>query len=395
MLGGEIAGLIFMRSWLAALALACALATVLPMEANAQNAQAQQEHAAFHAIDFDWKDASRGRAVPARLYWPTGTSLGRVPLIIFSHGMGGSRNGYTYLAARWAAHGIASLHVQHIGSDAALWRGNPFELVGRLQAATRDDEAAARVGDLRFALDQMLLFSTGPYARFIDVRRIVVAGHSYGANTALLTVGARVIRDGRWLDFRDRRFKAAIVISAPPFYGENDLSNVLANISVPTLHVTATQDVIKIPGFYSNARDRVAIFEAIANRRKLLIMFQGGSHSIFTDRALTGGPGLNPKVKEATGELTLAFLDYAFAGDSRGLAQWSVDWQDILAQPTMRHAMPISGASGSAVWQDNMPATAAEKGGAITGERQNSYSLGGGARRAAAEIDGSASALRQ
>ncbi|MBH5384883.1 acetylhydrolase [Bradyrhizobium sp. CNPSo 4019] len=385
-----------MKSWLAAMALACAIAMVLPQGANAQNAQVQQEHTAFRAIDFDWRDTSRSREIPARLYWPTEVSPGRVPLIVFSHGMGGSRNGYTYLAARWAAHGIASLHVQHIGSDASLWRGNPFELVGRLQAATRDDEAAARVGDLRFALDQMLLFATGPYARFIDMRRVAVAGHSYGANTALLTVGARVIRDGRWLNFRDRRFKAAIVISAPPFYGESDLSSVLANVAVPTLHVTATQDVIKIPGFYSSARDRVAIFDAIANRRKLLVMFRGGSHSIFTDRALTGGPGLNPKVKEATGELTLAFLDYAFAGDSRSLAQWSVDWQDILAEPTMRNAMPTSGASARADWQDNMPATAAETGRAMTGEQQKSYPpLGGAARRAAAEIDSSASALHR
>ncbi|WP_244521545.1 alpha/beta hydrolase family protein [Bradyrhizobium sp. DOA9] len=386
-----------MRSWLAAMALACAVAMALPEAANAQNAQVQQEHAAFRAVDFDWVDASRGREVPARLYWPTEASPGRVPLIIFSHGMGGSRNGYTYLAARWAAHGIASLHVQHIGSDTSLWRGNPFELVGRLQAATRDDEAAARVGDLRFALDQMLLFATGPYARFIDMRRIVVAGHSYGANTALLTVGARVVRDGRWLDFRDRRIKAAIVISAPPFYGEKDLSSVLANIAVPTLHVTATQDVIKIPGFYSAARDRVAIFEAIGNRRKLLVMFRGGSHSMFTDRALTGGPGLNPKVKEATGDLTLAFLDYAFAGDSKGLAQWSVDWQDILAAPTARNSIPISGAVVRPDWQDNsMRASSAEKSRILTSERQGSYPpLGAGARQATADIDWSASVLHR
>ena len=382
-----------MRSWLAAMALACSVAMALPEGANAQNAQVQQEHAAFRAIDFDWIDSSRGREVPARLYWPTEASPGRVPLIIFSHGMGGSRNGYTYLAARWAAHGIASLHVQHIGSDTSLWRGSPFELVGRLQAATRDDEAAARVRDLRFALDQMLLFATGPYARFIDTRRIVVAGHSYGANTALLTVGARVIRDGRWLDFRDRRFKAAIVISAPPFYGEKDLSSVLANIAVPTLHVTATQAVIKIPGLYSAARDRVAIFEAIGNRRKLLVMFRGGSHSIFTDRGLTGGPGLNPKVKEATGELTLAFLDYAFAGDSKGLAQWSVDWQDILAMPTTRNVIPISGAVIRPDWHDNVRATSAEKGRAMTSEQQRSYSpVVAGTRQATADIDWSASA---
>ncbi len=49
-----------------------------------------------------------------------------MPLVVFSHGIGGSRQGYSYLGKHWSARGVASLHVQHIGSDAALWRGNPF-----------------------------------------------------------------------------------------------------------------------------------------------------------------------------------------------------------------------------------------------------------------------------
>jgi predicted dienelactone hydrolase len=277
-----------MRPQLNAILLACVIVTALPAKgADAQVTFTQQEVAPFRTIDFNWVDSRRGRRVPVRLYWPADVSSGRVPLIVFSHGMGGSRNGYTYLATRWAAHGIASLHVQHTGSDSALWFGNPFGLVDRLQAATHDSEAAARVGDLRFALDRILSKGTGPYAGLIDRHRIIAAGHSYGANTALLTVGARVFRNGRWLDVRDRRYMAAIVISAPRFYGETDLASVLAKIAVPTLHVTATEDIIRIPGFYSPAGDRVAIFNAIANSRKLLAVFRGGSHSMFTDRPLT------------------------------------------------------------------------------------------------------------
>lgn len=326
-----------MRSWLSAMLLVFSIAAVFPSsEAIAQTALENGERATIRAFDLDWFDNSRARKVPARLYWPAQASK-PVPLIVFSHGLGGSRNGYTYLAARWAAHGIASLHVQHTGSDSALWSGNPLGIVDRLQSAAGDHEAAARVGDLRFALDQ-ILSSSSPYARLIDSQRIVAAGHSYGANTSLLTVGARVVRDGRWLDFRDRRYRAAIVISAPQFYGEKDLAGVLAHVGVPTLHITATQDVIKIPGFYSSAGDRIAIFNAVANPRKVLAVFRGGSHSIFTDRPLTGGPGLNPMVKDATGDLTLAFLDYAFAGDGSGIRQWTLAWQDILAQPANRAA---------------------------------------------------------
>ena len=40
-----------------------------------------------------------------------------VPLVVFSHGIGGSRLGYTWLGRNFARHGIASLHLQHVGSD--------------------------------------------------------------------------------------------------------------------------------------------------------------------------------------------------------------------------------------------------------------------------------------
>ncbi len=298
--------------------------------------------AAFDVVDFDWVDVSRARPVPARLYWPANVSSGRVPLIVFSHGMGGSRSGYTYLARRWAAQGVASLHVQHIGSDSSLWHGNPFTIADRVQDATRDSEAAARVRDLRFALDRVLSKESGPHAVLVDRRRIVAAGYSYGANTALLAVGARVVRNGRWLGFRDPRYSAAIVISAPPFYGETDLTGVLAKITVPTLHVTATEDVIAIPGFRSPPTDRIAIFSATPGKRNLLAVFQGASHGVFSDRPFAGGPRLNRQVKRATADLTLAFLDQTFEGDPTGLTRWSLAWSDILAQPPVSTVLPVA-----------------------------------------------------
>jgi len=368
-----------MRRKLNAVLLACVIATALPAkEVAAQTAFAQQEVAPFQTVDFDWVDASRGRPVPARMYWPAAAPVGRVPLIVFSHGIGGTRNGYTYLARQWAAHGIASLHVQHNGSDSGVWFGNPFGIVNRLQAAAQDGEAAARAVDLRFALDS-ILSNRSPYAAYIDPRRIIAAGHSYGANTTLLTVGARVIRNGRWVQFRDPRYRAAIVISAPPFYGEKNLAGVLANISVPTLHVTSTEDVIRIPGYYSPASDRVAIFNAVANPRKLLAVFQGGSHSMFTDRPLVGGPALNPKVKEATAELTLAFLDYAFGGQVNGLSHWSANWQDLLARPPA--SMAVAATSAQKLLQ---PATAVMPGAAITQVRAEGRIAAGEGRSGAA-----------
>jgi dienelactone hydrolase len=302
-----------------------------PPSAVAEADQAASADARVRVLDFDWHDAARGRAVPVRLYLPDDAAATPRPLVVFSHGIGGSRNGYSYLGRHWAGQGYASLHLQHVGSDRTLWSGNPLGLAGRLQAAAQDSEATARVRDLSFALDQLL---AGPLAPRIDARRIVAAGHSYGANTTLLAAGAQVQRDGQPVQLRDARIRAAIVISAPPFYGEAAPAEVLGHVGVPSLHITATEDVIRVPGHYSPAEDRVAVFEATGGPAKALAVFAGGSHSIFTDRAGTGGALLNPQVKAATQALSTAFLRSVFDGDPGALRLAAQRFGGLLARFT-------------------------------------------------------------
>ncbi|SFU86178.1 Predicted dienelactone hydrolase [Methylobacterium sp. 174MFSha1.1] len=282
-------------------------------------------------IDFEWVDTARDRVVPARLYWPAAsTRTGPVPLVVFSHGLGGSRKSYSYLGEGWSARGVASLHIQHVGSDETLWQGNPLMLLDRLGGAADEREAIARTRDVSFGLDR-LLRRDSPFQAAIDRRRIVAAGHSFGANTTLLLTGAQVIRDGQPLGFRDPRFTASIVISAPPFYGETDLAAVLASVDVPTLHITTTEDTIRIPGRYSPVQDRIDVYAAIPTPRKALVVFQGGPHNVFTDRSLRNGGPLNPLVKRATAEVGLAFLDLVHTSDPAPLEDWSATWKPILA----------------------------------------------------------------
>lgn len=291
-------------------------------------------------VDWDWIDMVRQRAVPVRLYWPARTvDVPRkpVPLVVFSHGIGGSRLGYSYIGRHLSSRGWASLHVQHVGSDRELWFGNPFALVDRLRNAAQDAEAIHRVQDLRFALDRLLDPSLrhellGRPADAIDTQRIVAAGHSYGANTTLLAVGARVTRAGKVHDFRDERFSAAVLLSTPPFYGERDIGKILAPVRLPTLHVTSNEDVILIPGYRSGPEDRLALYDAMPDPRKGLVVFGHGSHSIFTDRTVAGGYELNQQVKEATKSLAEAFLRQQFEQDAAALPGWRERWQGIVAR---------------------------------------------------------------
>jgi predicted dienelactone hydrolase len=256
-----------------------------------------------------------------------------VPLIVFSHGLGGSRNGYQYLGRFWASQGYASLHVQHVGSDNTLWRGNPLSLTMRLSNAAQDDEAMARAKDVSFALTELLAMPS--MAGRFDANRIVAAGHSYGANTTMLVAGALVPgkgENGQTLNLRDPRIKAAIIMSAPPFYGFINPGAILGSIAMPTMHITATGDDILVPGYGSGFEDRVNVFNAMGDARKTLVVFAGGSHSIFTDRSNTGGAELNPKVKAATQALSLAFLRQTLGGEVNAVADWQPKFADLLAR---------------------------------------------------------------
>jgi predicted dienelactone hydrolase len=285
------------------------------------------ESPGFDIHEYDLADGKRQRHIPVRLYWPA-LAQGAVPLVVFSHGIGGSRRGYSYLGKHFAANGIASLHVQHVGSDRELWLGNPLSLIGRLQDAAQDREALHRAQDVRHALDLLL---AGPWGDRIDAQHIVAAGHSYGANTTLLVSGARVARAGD-AALRDERLRAAIVISAPPFYGEADAQAILQPVQIPTLHITATGDTIRIPGYYSPYEDRVAVYQAVGSAAKSLAVFEGGSHSMFTDRAGTGGAALNPQVKVATRELALGFVQAQAGLPAPPLQEWVSRHRAIVAQ---------------------------------------------------------------
>ena len=257
--------------------------------------------------DLELFDADRQRPVPARLYLPYQASPGHpVPLVVFSHGLGGSRMGYSYLARHWANAGLASLHPQHVSSDNSVWRGNPLELLQRLQTAARESEALARVLDLRFALNQVLASDQG---QLFDVSKIAVAGHSYGANTAMLVAGAKVETGSATLrDLWDRRMQAAILISAPPLLGQGPAEQVLGSVSVPTLHITSLEDTINLPGYSSTVNDRIAIFDAMTQSTRALAVYNTGGHSIFTDRTTRSGPEASARIKGATQELSTIFL---------------------------------------------------------------------------------------
>ena len=274
---------------------------------------------AYRVIDFDWPDPVRQRAVPVRLYLPAQRERGRpVPLVVFSHGIGGSRRGYSYLGSHWASQGFASLHLQHVGSDRSCGSAIRWAWSGGCSDAAQDGEAIARVQDLRFALDRC---SRSERRRASTPTRIVAAGHSYGANTTLLAAGARVERQGqRASTCATRASRRPSCISAPPFYGESDAARSSPRHGADAAH-HRDRGRDPHPRLLSRRRRPRGGVRRHRQQRKALAVFEGGSHSMFTDRAGTGGAQLNPQVKAATKALSLAFLRNVFDGDDEACAR--------------------------------------------------------------------------
>jgi fermentation-respiration switch protein FrsA (DUF1100 family) len=262
--------------------------------------------------DLDWHDRPRNRAVPVRLHWPRHV-LGEVPLVMYSHGFGGERRHAPWLGPVLAEHGIATAHVQHVGSDHRVWMSGPPEWILReLRGQGMGLERLARIDDMRFVLDRLL--GGSEWAARLDRRRIAVAGHSLGAKTALLLAGARLpTRQGAAL--RDVRYSGAVIIGVAAFAGF-DTARVVQGVQLPTLHLTTEEDKTSMPGYAAGVDDRVAWFRACGGPAKALAVFRQGRHAIFND----AGP--SDPVAAAAGGAVRAFLASLWHADARALPAW-------------------------------------------------------------------------
>ena len=61
------------------------------------------------------QSSHEGRDIPLLISLPRKNGL--LPVILFSHGLGGSRNGYKYVRTNWTRRGYATIFLQHPGSD--------------------------------------------------------------------------------------------------------------------------------------------------------------------------------------------------------------------------------------------------------------------------------------
>jgi predicted dienelactone hydrolase len=266
---------------------------------------------AVASISYDWQDAVRNRDVPVKIYYPKSGS-GPFPVILFSHGLGGSREGYAYLGEYWAAHGYVSVHPQHHGSDAGLFQnGGLRHLEATLrQAIANPQNSIDRAQDIRFTLDQLTRLNreVPPLRNRLDLAHVGMAGHSFGAATTLMVVGERMTKAGG--NYLDPRIKAAIAMSPPMF----DTLKFDA-IQVPVLVMTGTRDA----GFTRTA-DRRTAYDQITSPGTCLVIFNGADHMAFSGHWRPGEKDQDKKFQPLMLDAATAFWDAHLRGDGAAKA---------------------------------------------------------------------------
>ena len=316
-----------MRKVLVAPVIAWLLLSALPAPAAPLAGDAAAQAKAFagpgkydvQTVTLDWKDSVRNREVPVKIYYPK-TGRGPFPVIIFSHGLGGSRDGYEYLGRHWAGHGYVCVHVQHKGSDPEVWKGNSRPLQAMRKAAVNPANAINRPADVQFAIGRMekLGGEDGPMKGRLDLGRVGAAGHSFGAFPTLAVAGeVFVLPLGREITVADPRVKAAIPMSAPVPHRKQQLDKAFGSIKIPCLHMTGTED--DSPIGETRKEQRRLPFDHSKGPDQHLVIFNGGDHMIFSGRMRRFGTAArkDPRFQELIRAASTAFWDAYLKGDQR------------------------------------------------------------------------------
>jgi len=182
-----------MRTRVRACLIACLLSVVPCSLAGAYQPDAPPIE--ISSIENTWHDAARNRDVPFKIYLPKSDAAAH-PVVVFSHGLGGSRDGYRYLGEYWAGHGFVCAHLQHIGSDTAVFIDGLKDDQGPQQtmrrAAMDPRNAIDRAKDVTFVIDQLKRMNDdaqSPLHARLDLAKLGMAGHSFSGHTTMVIAG--------------------------------------------------------------------------------------------------------------------------------------------------------------------------------------------------------------
>jgi len=231
---------------------ACALLLCATLPARAQNACAYPYQVGYTVTTLQGRNVALWYPTRATAQtYPYSASMagvvaldaqpacGPVPLVVFSHGLGGCGTQSIYFTEELARHGYVVAAPDH--ADAVLCSvtgrtGNPAAMIPQEPldepALWSPDTYADRLADLEAVIDALLADSI--FGPLIDARRIGASGHSLGGYTVLGMAGA-------WAGWKDSRIRAVLAMS--PYVEPFTLQKTLGALNIPAMYQGAQLDV--------------------------------------------------------------------------------------------------------------------------------------------------------
>ncbi len=222
-------------------------------------------------------DNARNKDVTVTIDYPT--RGGPNPVIVFSPGYGGTNRGYVGLASYWAGNNYVVFRVNH----GNLIQASRVKSAEDVWAQSTPADWRNRVQDIELVLGSLqdLTKRFPELEGKIDATKIGVAGHSFGAHTAMLLGGARTFPGA--VSYADPRIKAIVALSPDgPSDTRGFTNESFASINVPALFITGTKDQgtteSETPEWRSQA------FKLAPAGDKWLLTIENARHATFTGR---------------------------------------------------------------------------------------------------------------
>ena len=222
--------------------------------------------------------------------WRPLKGSGPWPLVIFSHGKGGSGTQSSFLMSAMADHGYLVIAPDHRDAHTLAGRG---ESEGFLKADEWTDQRYRdRADDIKNLIRS--LKADPAWSRKIDWSEMALAGHSLGGYTVLGLAGA-------WPSWKIPGVKAVLAMS--PYCSPFLASGHLERIDVPVMYQGGTRDL----GITPSVSRQGGAFDRTRSPA-YYVEFEGAGHLAWTD--------LQPSFQSAIDVSSLAFLDRYVKGDT-------------------------------------------------------------------------------
>jgi predicted dienelactone hydrolase len=265
-------------------------------------------HVGYRVLDLKYKGKAGERTITVAVWYPTsklprphsygGLISGEValdaepcaehgpyPLLVFSHGYGGSGIGHVFLTEPLAARGWIVVAPDHHDKFSWVRIRSGYNRDLDRQAFWRDALTIAgsgpdnrikylyRLDEMKLVLDRML--ECRPFAGLIDRKRIAVGGHSFGGYTALGLCGTI---EGR----RDGRIKAVLLFSTGAG-GYLFTQRELAEVNIPSMYFLGEREGGQLRGTRTMTDLADKVYRNLPPP-KYFLEIKGANHFSFNNR---------------------------------------------------------------------------------------------------------------